>query len=173
MANYKALLNDVDTFIFDYDGVMTDGKVILQHEGQPLRSANVKDGFVLQLIVKLGYNVVIISGGMSQSMENRLEMLGIKDVFLGTKNKEKVLEKYLRDKNINPKNVVYMGDDIPDYHVMKMVGIPVCPADAVEEIKAISIFISDNKGGEGCVRDIVEQVLKVQGKWMTKEAYSW
>jgi 3-deoxy-D-manno-octulosonate 8-phosphate phosphatase (KDO 8-P phosphatase) len=173
MANYKALLNKVDTFIFDYDGVMTDGKVILQHEGQPLRSANVKDGYVLQLIVKLGYNVVIISGGMSQSMENRLEMLGIKDVFLGTKNKEKVLEKYLKDKNINPKHVVYMGDDIPDYHVMKMVGIPVCPADAAEEIKDISIFISDKKGGEGCVRDIVEQVLKIQGKWMTKEAYSW
>lgn len=173
MANYKALLKDVDTFIFDYDGVMTDGRVILQHEGQPLRSANVKDGYVLQLIVKLGYNVVIISGGMSQSMENRLEMLGITDVFLGTKNKKKVLEKYLSEKSIDPKHVVYMGDDIPDYNVMKMVGIPVCPADAAEEIKEISIFISDKKGGEGCVRDIVEQVLKVQGKWMTEEAYNW
>ncbi len=173
MANYKALLKDVDTFIFDYDGVMTDGRVILQHEGQPLRSANVKDGYVLQLIVKLGYNVVIISGGMSQSMENRLEMLGISDVFLGTKNKKIVLEKYLSEKSIDPKHVVYMGDDIPDYHVMKMVGIPVCPADAAEEIKEISIFISDKKGGAGCVRDIVEQVLKVQGKWMTEEAYNW
>lgn len=173
MANYKALLKDVDTFIFDYDGVMTDGRVILQHEGQPLRSANVKDGYVLQLIVKLGYNVVIISGGMSQSMENRLEMLGITDVFLGTKNKKIVLEKYLSEKSIDPKHVVYMGDDIPDYHVMKMVGIPVCPADAAEEIKEISIFISDKKGGAGCVRDIVEQVLKVQGKWMTEEAYNW
>ena len=173
MANYKTLLKDVDTFIFDYDGVMTDGRVILQHEGQPLRSANVKDGYVLQLIVKLGYNVVIISGGMSQSMENRLEMLGITDVFLGTKNKKIVLEKYLLEKSIDPKHVVYMGDDIPDYHVMKMVGIPVCPADAAEEIKEISIFISDKKGGEGCVRDIVEQVLKVQRKWMTEEAYNW
>ena len=173
MANYKALLKDVDTFIFDYDGVMTDGRIILQHQGQPLRSANVKDGYVLQLIVKLGYNVVIISGGMSRSMENRLEMLGITDVFLGTKNKKKVLEKYLSDKNIDLKHVVYMGDDIPDYYVMKMVGIPVCPADAAEEIKEISIFISDKKGGEGCVRDIVEQVLKVQGKWMTEEAYNW
>jgi len=173
MANYKALLKDVNTFIFDYDGVMTDGKVILMDEGQPLRSANVKDGYVLQLIVKLGFNVVIISGGFSRSMENRFGTLGIKDVFLGTKNKEIVLKKYLSDRNIDPKHVVYMGDYIPDYYVMKMIGIPVCPADAVEEIKEISIFISDKKGGEGCVRDIVEQVLKVQGKWMSEEAYSW
>lgn len=173
MANYKALLNDVDTFIFDYDGVMTDGKVMLLEKGQPLRSANVKDGYVLQLIVKLGFNVAIISGGFSRSVENRLEMLGIKDVFIGVKNKEEALKKYLSDRKINPKNVVYMGDDIPDFKVMKMVGIPVCPADAVEEIKDISIFISDKNGGAGCVRDIVEQVLKVQGKWLTKEAYSW
>ena len=115
MANYKALLKDVNTFIFDYDGVMTDGKVILMDEGQPLRSANVKDGYVLQLIVKLGYNVVIISGGFSRSMENRFETLGITDVFLGTKNKEVVLKKYLSERNIDPKHVVYMGDDIPDY----------------------------------------------------------
>lgn len=173
MANYKALLNDVNTFIFDYDGVMTDGRVILLHEGQPLRSANVKDGYILQLIVKLGYNVVIISGGLSRSMENRLDMLGIRDVFLGVKNKKEVLTEYLAGKKIDPRNVVYMGDDIPDYEVMKMVGIPVCPADAAEEIKSISIFISDRKGGDGCVRDIVEQVLKVQGKWMSKEAYNW
>ena len=173
MANYKALLKHIDTFIFDYDGVMTDGMVILQHEGQPLRSANVMEGYVLQLLVKLGYNVVIISGGLSRSMENRLEMLGIVDMFLGAKDKKQILSKYLDEKNIDPKHVVYMGDDIPDYHVMKMVGLPVCPADAAEEIKEISIFISDKKGGDGCVRDIVEQVLKVQGKWMTGEAFSW
>jgi 3-deoxy-D-manno-octulosonate 8-phosphate phosphatase (KDO 8-P phosphatase) len=173
MANYKTLLTKVDTLVFDYDGVMTDGRVILMDEGHPLRSANVKDGYVLQLLVKLGFNVVIMSGGFSRSMENRFEMLGVKDVFLGTKDKKAVLEKYLSERNIDPKHVVYMGDDIPDYYVMKMVGIPVCPADASEEIKAISIFISDKKGGEGCVRDIVEQVLKIQGKWMSEEAYSW
>jgi 3-deoxy-D-manno-octulosonate 8-phosphate phosphatase (KDO 8-P phosphatase) len=173
MSNYKALLQEVDTFIFDYDGVMTDGKVILMEEGQPLRMAHVKDGYVLQLIVKLGYNVVIISGGFSRSMENRFETLGIKDVYLGIKKKEVVLKEYLDRNNIDPKNVVYMGDDIPDFRVMKMVGIPVCPADAAEEIKDISIYISDRKGGEGCVRDIIEQVLKVQGKWMSEEAYSW
>ena len=173
MSNYKALLQEVDTFIFDYDGVMTDGKVILLEEGQPLRMANVKDGYVLQLVVKLGYHVVIISGGFSRSMENRFETLGIKDVYLGVKNKEVVLKEYLENHVIDPKHVVYMGDDIPDFKVMKMVGIPVCPADAAEEIKNISIYISDKTGGEGCVRDIIEQVLKVQGKWMSEEAYSW
>jgi len=173
MSNYKALLQEVDTFIFDYDGVMTDGKVILMENGQPLRMANVKDGYVLQLIIKLGYNVVIISGGFSRSMENRFETLGIKDVFLGTKNKKDVLTKYLGKHNIDPKHVVYMGDDIPDFNVMKMVGIPVCPADASEEIRDISIYISDKDGGQGCVRDIIEQVLKVQGKWMSEEAYNW
>lgn len=173
MANYKALLQEVDTFIFDYDGVMTDGKVILMEDGQPLRMANVKDGYVLQLIIKLGFNVVIISGGFSRSMENRFETLGITDVYLGTKNKEIVLDAYLKEREIDPKHVVYMGDDIPDFKVMQTVGIPVCPADASEEIKGISIYISDKKGGEGCVRDIVEQVLKVQGKWMSAEAYSW
>ena len=173
MSNYKALLKEVDTFIFDYDGVMTDGKLMLKDEGQPQRTANVKDGYVLQLVVKLGYNVVIISGGISRSVENRFEALRVNDVFLGTKDKKSVLEKYLDDHDIDPKHVVYMGDDIPDYQVMKMVGIPVCPADASEEIKEISIYISDKKGGEGCVRDIIEQVLKVQGKWMTEESFYW
>jgi 3-deoxy-D-manno-octulosonate 8-phosphate phosphatase (KDO 8-P phosphatase) len=173
MSNYKALLKEVDTFIFDYDGVMTDGKVILKDDGQPQRTANVKDGYVLQLIIKLGYKVVIISGGISRSMENRFDSLGITDVFLGIKDKEAVLTKYLNDNQIDPKHVVYMGDDLPDYKVMQLVGIPVCPADAAEEIKNISIYISDKKGGEGCVRDIIEQVLKVQGKWMTEESFYW
>lgn len=173
MANYKALLREINTFIFDYDGVMTNGKVMLMESGQPLRMANVKDGYVLQLIVKMGYHVVIISGGFSKSMENRFEMLGIKNVFLGVKQKEKVLKEYLEKNKIDPKRVIYMGDDIPDYKAMKMVNVPVCPADAAEEIKSISVYISDKNGGEGCVRDIIEQVLKVQGKWMSEEAYSW
>jgi len=173
MANYKALLTKVNTFIFDYDGVMTDGKLMLQHDGQPLRTANVKDGYALQLAVRLGYRVVVISGGISKSVENRFESLRIKDVFLGVSNKFEVFEKYIADNNLNTENIVYMGDDIPDFKVMKRVGVPVCPADAVEEIKDISIYISDKTGGHGCVRDIIEQVLKVQGKWMTEEAFLW
>mgnify|MGYP002640031177 CR=1 FL=1 len=173
MSNYKALLSNVNTFIFDYDGVMTDGKLMLQHDGQPLRTANVKDGYILQLAIKLGYRVVIISGGISKSVENRFESLKVKDVFLGVSNKLTVFEKYIKDNNLNPENIVYMGDDIPDYKVMKLVGVPVCPSDAVEEIKGISIYISDKKGGHGCVRDILEQVLKVQGKWMTEDGFLW
>ena len=173
MSNYKALLKKVTTFMFDYDGVMTDGKVILQHNDPPLRTANVRDGYVLQLAVKLGYNVVVISGGFSKSMENRFDTLNIRDAFTGVKNKVEVFEKYVREKNIDKQQVIYMGDDIPDIPVMKKVGIPVCPADAAEEVKAVSIYISDKKGGEGCVRDIIEQVMKVQGKWMTPEAFTW
>jgi len=173
MSNYKALLTKVNTFIFDYDGVMTDGKLMLQQDGQPLRSANVKDGYVLQLAIRLGFRVVIISGGISKSVENRFEALKIKDVFLGVSNKLEVFEKFVADNNLNAENIVYMGDDIPDFKVMKRVGVPVCPADAVVEIKDISIYISDKTGGHGCVRDIIEQVLKVQGKWMSDEAFSW
>ena len=173
MSNYKALLTKVNTFIFDFDGVMTDGTVILQHDDHPLRTANVKDGYVLQLAVKLGYNVAVISGGISRSMDNRFEALNIKDAFTGVRNKLEKFHSYLKEKNIKPEQVVYMGDDIPDIPVMKEVGVPVCPADAAEEVKNIAVYISDKKGGEGCVRDIIEQVMKVQGKWITDEAFNW
>jgi 3-deoxy-D-manno-octulosonate 8-phosphate phosphatase (KDO 8-P phosphatase) len=173
MSNYKTLLTGVNTFMFDYDGVMTDGHVILQHDDPPLRTANVRDGYVLQLAVKMGYNVVVISGGFSRSMDNRFDTLNIKDAFTGVKNKVAVFEKYIKEKNIDPKNVVYMGDDIPDIPVMKRVGVPVSPADAVEEVKEVSVYISDKNGGGGCVRDIIEQVMKIQGKWMTPEAFTW
>jgi len=173
MTNYKENLKKITTLIFDYDGVMTDGTLVLQHEGQPLRSANVKDGYALQLAIKLGYNIVIISGGYSKSVENRFGSLNIKDVYLSVKDKLSVFQEHIKNNNIKPEEVVYMGDDIPDYRVMKAVGIPVCPADASEEIKDISVYISDKKGGNGCVRDIIEQVLKVQGKWMTDESFFW
>ena len=173
MKNYKELLTDVNTFVFDYDGVFTNGTVILMNEGQPLRTANVKDGYALQLANKKGYNVVIISGGYSQSVSNRFDLLKIKDVYLGTEDKLKVYKKYLEEHNLEPKNVLYMGDDIPDYQVLKNVGVATCPSDAAEEIKEIVHYISHFKGGEGCVRDVIEQVLKVQGKWMNDDAYQW
>ncbi len=173
MSNYKTLLTEVSTFMFDYDGVMTDGPVILQHDVPPLRTANVRDGFILQPAVKMGYNVVVISGGISRSMDNRFDTLNIRDAFTGVKNKLEVFEKYIKERNIDPEKVVYMGDDIPDIPVMKRVGVPVSPADAVEEVKEVSVYISDKKGGEGCVRDIIEQVMKIQGKWLTPEAFTW
>ena len=173
MSNFRALLPDITTFIFDYDGVMTDGTVYMDSNGDPLRTSNVKDGYALQLAVKLGYNVVVISGAISTNIEKRLHSLGVQDVFTGVPDKVKKLENYMEEKNVQPSQIVYVGDDIPDIRVMRMIGVPVCPADAAEEVKEISCYISHCGGGKGCVRDIIEQTLKVQGKWMTAEAYSW
>ncbi|MEE4256944.1 MAG: HAD hydrolase-like protein [Bacteroidales bacterium] len=173
MANYKELLQHITTFVFDYDGVLTEGIVMLTEDGEPLRSANVRDGYALQLAVKKGYRIAVISGGNSPSMSRRLSSLGITDIFLGVQHKVRVFEKYLKDNNIEPTEVVYMGDDIPDFHVMKMVAVPACPADAAEEIRAISKYISHYNGGKGCVRDIIEQVLKLQNKWMNDDAFKW
>ncbi|MCP4551715.1 MAG: HAD-IIIA family hydrolase [Bacteroidetes bacterium] len=173
MVNYKELLADINTFIFDYDGVFTNGTVILMNTGEPLRTANVKDGYALQLAVKKGYRIVIISGGRSESVISRFKALNIKDVFLGVDNKIERYRNYLAEHNMESKNTLYMGDDIPDYEVMKEVGVATCPADAAEEIKSISHYISLFSGGEGCVRDVIEQVLKVQGKWMNDDAYQW
>lgn len=171
--NYKELLKTIDTFVLDYDGVMTDGRIILLEEGEPLRTANVRDGYALQLAVKKGYRIVVISGGRSRTILNRLNALSISDVFLGSVRKEEVLKEYMEKHGITKERIIYMGDDIPDYYAMQMAGVASCPADASEEIKAISHYISAYKGGEGCVRDIIEQVLKVQGNWMNHDAFSW
>jgi 3-deoxy-D-manno-octulosonate 8-phosphate phosphatase (KDO 8-P phosphatase) len=173
MTNYKELLKHINTFVFDYDGVLTDGTVILLNEGEPLRTANVKDGYAIQLALKKDYRIAMISGGKSKSILNRFSALNLKDVFLGVEDKLKVYRDYITEHNINPENVLFMGDDIPDYELMLEAGMSACPADAAEEIKAVSKYISHFKGGEGCVRDIIEQVLKVQGKWMNDDAYKW
>ena len=173
MNNYKSLLKNINTFIFDYDGVLTDGTVILQPDGEALRTANVKDGYALQLAVKSGFNVAIISGGISKSMANRFEALRIKDFFLGVDNKLEVFRNYMKEKKLKPENVLFMGDDIPDFIAMKEAGLPCCPADAAPEIKAISKYISNYEGGKGCVRDVIEQTLKVQEKWMTDDGFLW
>lgn len=171
--NYKEKLKHINTFIFDYDGVLTDGTVYPSADGEMMRTANVKDGYALQLAVKKGYNVAIISGGKSQSMTQRLEALNIKDVHLGVKNKMEVFHTFMKEKALTKEQVLYMGDDIPDYHIMQEVGVATCPEDAVEEIKSISDYISHKGGGKGAVRDIIQQVLKVQGKWMDGEAFHW
>ena len=173
MSNYKEKLLKVNTFIFDYDGVLTDGNVILTSDGDALRSANVKDGYAMQLAVKKNYRIAIISGGYSESIKRRFETLKIEDVFLGVDKKIDVYHQYLETHHLENENVLFMGDDIPDYEIMLKVGVPTCPADAVEEIKRIATYISHQPGGRGCVRDIIEQVLKVQGKWMNDDAYQW
>jgi 3-deoxy-D-manno-octulosonate 8-phosphate phosphatase (KDO 8-P phosphatase) len=173
MSNYKDLLPRITTFIFDYDGVLTDGSVIVLPDGEGLRNGNVKDGYALQLALKNGYRIAIISGGRSASMERRMEMLRVTDVFLGVTDKLAVFRQFCSDNNLLPENILYMGDDIPDYQVMREVGVACCPLDAAQEIKNIAHYISDFAGGRGCVRDIIEQVMKIHGKWMNGDAYHW
>jgi 3-deoxy-D-manno-octulosonate 8-phosphate phosphatase (KDO 8-P phosphatase) len=173
MGNYKELLRNITTFIFDYDGVLSDGTVIVIGNGDHIRTGYVKDGYAIQLALKKGYHIAVISGGVSESMLKRCSALGIKDAFFGVTHKLEKYHEYLKRNDLSPSQVLFMGDDIPDYHVMKEAGVAVCPSDAAEEIKAISHHISHFSGGKGCVRDIIEQVLKIQGKWMDHEAFSW
>jgi 3-deoxy-D-manno-octulosonate 8-phosphate phosphatase (KDO 8-P phosphatase) len=173
MSNYKEKLLKVNTFVFDYDGVLSDGYVLITSDGDALRTANVKDGYAMQLAIKKNYRIVIISGGYSESMKRRLESLKITDIFLAVDKKIDVYNQYLETHKLLPENILYMGDDIPDYEIMLNAGVPTCPADAVEEIKRVATYISHQPGGHGCVRDVIEQVLKVQGKWMNDDAYHW
>ncbi len=163
--SYKEYLADINTFIFDVDGVLTDGTITVTTDGEMLRTMNIKDGFALKTAVDEGFNVCIISGGSNEGVRKRLAGLGIKDIFLGAHNKIEQLNEYLNTHNITEQQVLYMGDDIPDYPVMKLVGLPCCPQDAVPEIKSVSKYISHKNGGKGAVRDVIEQVLKVQNKW--------
>jgi 3-deoxy-D-manno-octulosonate 8-phosphate phosphatase (KDO 8-P phosphatase) len=163
--SYKQLLPNITTMIFDVDGVLTNGMITIMPDGQLIRQMNIKDGYALKTAVDQGYNVCIISGGRNEGVRIRLQNLGIKDVYLGAHNKidqyHELVEKY----NLQPENVLYMGDDVPDVPVMKLVGFACCPNDAVPEVQRISNYISNVKGGEGCVRDVIEQTLRVQGKW--------
>ncbi len=165
--SYKEYLQHITTFIFDVDGVLTDGTVIIDTHGELLRTMNIKDGYALKTAVQQGFNVCIISGGKNEGVRQRLKGLGITDIYLGAHHKVEQLDEYLDIYNIKAENVLYMGDDIPDMPVMQMVGLPTCPQDAVAEIKEISKYVSFKKGGKGCVRDVIEQVLKVQGKWIS------
>ena len=173
MSNYKERLQKINTFVFDYDGVLTDGTVILMSNGEALRTANVKDGYALQLAMKKGYRIAIISGAYSESVRKRFESLKVSDVFLGIEKKIEVFDSYLAKHEIATEQVLFMGDDIPDYEIMKKAGVPTCPADAAEEIKSLATYISHHSGGHGCVRDVIEQVLKIQGKWMNDDACHW
>mgnify|MGYP000651617667 FL=1 len=163
--SYKQLLPNINTLIFDVDGVLTNGLVTIMPNGELVRNMNIKDGYALKTAVDKGYNVCIISGGKNEGVRTRLANLGIKDIYLGAHDKIQQYNQLVEKYNLKPENVLYMGDDIPDFPVMKLVGMPCCPNDAAPEIQQVSKYISDKKGGEGCVRDVIEQILKVQGKW--------
>ena len=173
MSNYKSYLKNITTFVFDYDGVLTNGIVTLNEHGEPFRTANVKDGYALQLAVKSGYHVAVISGGRSETIVKRMIALGVDQVFVGVESKIEVYHEYLEAIGETPDKVLYMGDDIPDLKCLRESGLSACPSDAAGEVKAVVDYISPVKGGEGCVRDVIEQVLKISGKWMSDGAFTW
>ena len=159
------LFKPIKTFIFDVDGVLAIDTMIVMPDGELIRSMNSKDGYAMQLAIKKGYRLIIISGGNSEPVKQRLVKLGVSAVFLGVHNKEKLLQEYAEQQNLSLAEMLYMGDDIPDYSAMKLVALPCCPADAVPEIKQISKYISPFTGGYGCGRDVIEKVLKLNGDW--------
>lgn len=163
--NFKQLLKNVKAMVFDVDGVLSRSIVHIQNDGELIRTANVKDGFILKTAISKGIKVGIITGGYNEAVKKRYNGLGITDFYLGVRDKVPALNDFLEKNNLIFEDILYMGDDLPDYEVMKLVGIPVCPADASTEIKSISVYVSNQNGGEACVRDIVEQVLRAQGKW--------
>lgn len=172
MINYD--LKKIKAIVFDVDGVLSKETIPMHPSGEPMRTVNIKDGYALQLAVKAGLHIAIITGARVEAVRVRYNGLGIKDVYIGASIKRVCFEELLEKYNLQPDEVLYMGDDIPDYEVMQMCGLPCAPADAAVEIKAISKYISPRCGGEGCGRDVIEQVMRAQGKWMDKaNAFGW
>ena len=173
MTNFKEDLQHIKAFAFDVDGVLSNPKVYVHPDGELLRSMNTKDGYALQYAVKRGYPIAIITGGRTESVGMRFKNLGLTDIYLGSAHKVSDFDDFISKYGFKAEEVLYMGDDLPDFHVMQKAGVACCPSDAVEEIKAISHYISHLAGGEGCVRDIIEQVLRLHGRWMDGEAFVW
>ena len=171
--NYKAKLHEIKAFVFDYDGVISDGNIWSANDTIIVRSGNVKDGYAMQYALRKGYLIAILSGGSGDSIRSRMKMLGVEDVYLGSHRKKEIFEDFLKDKQLLPEQVLYVGDDIPDYDVMRLAGVSACPVDAAEEIKAVADYISHKNGGCGCVRDVIEQVLRLQGQWFHEDAKAW
>jgi 3-deoxy-D-manno-octulosonate 8-phosphate phosphatase (KDO 8-P phosphatase) len=164
-VNILAIFKSIKTFVFDIDGVLASDTLMIMDGGQIMRNMNSKDGYALQLAVNKGYNIAIVSGGSSEAVKIRLEKLGIKDIFLKVENKKEKLAEYITQNNLKWEEVLYMGDDIPDYFCLQMVGLPCCPANAAAEIKQLSKYISPVDGGNGCARDVIEKVLKLNSNW--------
>jgi 3-deoxy-D-manno-octulosonate 8-phosphate phosphatase (KDO 8-P phosphatase) len=173
MSNINYDLTKIKGIIFDVDGVLSPDSIPLHPSGEPMRVINTKDGYAMQLAAKQGFHLGIITGGDSSAVRKRFESLGFRYVYLKAKYKLNEFNDFLQKTGLSPDEICYVGDDIPDYEIMKQVGLPVCPADAVPEIKAISKYISHKSGGSGVGRDIIEQILKTQGKWMKSDAFGW
>lgn len=172
MINYD--LKKIKAIVFDVDGVLSCETITMSHEGEPLRTANIKDGYAIQLAHKSDLRIAIITGGRTEAVEIRYKSLGLDDVYMGCVVKINTYDEFIAKYGLTDDEVMYMGDDIPDYEIMKRVGCPVCPNDACQEIKDISIYVSHENGGQGCGRDVIEQVLRAQGKWMSSaKAFGW
>ena len=172
MINYD--LNKIRAVIFDIDGVLSSETITLSAEGEPLRTVNIKDGYAIQLAMKLGLRIAIMTGAKVSSIRKRYDGLGVEDIYIGCAIKIETYEQFLQKYGLSDEEIMYMGDDIPDMEIMRRVGCPVCPKDACAEIKAISTYVSDIEGGRGCGRDVIEQVLRAQGKWVVNEkAFGW
>jgi 3-deoxy-D-manno-octulosonate 8-phosphate phosphatase (KDO 8-P phosphatase) len=165
MKNYKHLLPKIKTFIFDVDGVLTDGKILINSDSELLRSFDTKDGYAMKCALVKGFKIAIITGGRNEAVRERFKELGVIDIYLGAHHKLDAYQDLMDNYDLNPEEILYIGDDIPDIPVMEKVGLGCCPADAASDVKAMADYVSHKKGGEGCVRELIEQVLRVQGKW--------
>lgn len=173
MSSIPFDLKSIRGFVFDVDGVISHTVSAMDAEGQPMRTMNVKDGYAMQYAVKQGFLLAIITGGYSPAIAKRAEYLGIKHVYMRSSNKVEQLEHLLQETGLKAEEIVYIGDDIPDLPVMQRVALPVAPADAVPEIKQVAKYISHRRGGEGVVRDVIEQTLKAQGCWAQGNGFGW
>lgn len=172
MINYD--LPRIRAIIFDVDGVLSSETITLASDGEPLRTVNIKDGYAIQLAMKLGLRIVIMTGANTEAVRIRYERLGVKDIYTGCAVKLKSYEKFMSDNGLKDEEIMYMGDDIPDLEVMHRVGCPVCPSDACAEVQQASLYISNRRGGYGCGRDVIEQTLRAQNKWIIDErAFGW
>lgn len=172
MINYD--LSKIRAVVFDLDGVLSSETISLGEDGTPLRTVNIKDGYAIQLAMKMGLRVAIISGCKIEAVRKRYEGLGMEDIYLGAAVKIKIYEDFIAKYGFKDDEIIFMGDDVPDLEVMRRVGCAVCPKDACPEVKAASCYISDKCGGQGCGRDVLEQVLRAQGKWLKDErAFGW
>ena len=173
MYNYREKLLKITTFIFDFDGVLSDGKIWVLPDGEQMRATNVKDGYAMQYALRKGYRIAIISGGIGESMCLRYQSFKGIEIFLKVSDKVGCFKEYINKNNIISEEVLYMGDDIPDYELMKLCGLKCCPSDACTEIKEMVEYISFARGGYGCVRDVIEQTLRAQNRWMEEDACIW
>jgi 3-deoxy-D-manno-octulosonate 8-phosphate phosphatase (KDO 8-P phosphatase) len=173
MTNLIPVFKKIKAFAFDIDGVLTQGDVLVNEEGQMLRSVNIKDGYALQHAAKQGYAIAVISGGKSEGMRKRFEGLGVAYIYLGQEHKEAAFADFLSKTNLTANDVAYMGDDMPDIPLLKQAALSCCPKDAAVDVKEICTYISPSNGGQACVRELIERIMKIQNTWFNEDSHSW